>query len=282
MNIVCGITAHNEDWILGYTARATLSWCDTLVVLDHCSTDNTSAVLADIQDEFGRTRVIRETDPVFHPLRYYRRLAEEAKRLGGTHLAIVDADEMVSGNMLERLRSTAAALTMDEVCEMPWVPMVSLHERDYTGPRAEWKTGFLFCQLNGEYESVPDGACDIHRSRIPLNVTRLVPVIDRPEQGGFLHLAYIDRRRLLAKIVWWKMLEMLRWPGRRTPQWLNDYYIAPVGDGVQVPSEWYEPYQKYEQYVHVGGVSEVEKAARILWTANSARFSGLTTFGLFD
>ena len=51
MKIVATIPVRNEDWCLGLTLRALLRWVDSVVVLDHASTDGTREILAEVDAE---------------------------------------------------------------------------------------------------------------------------------------------------------------------------------------------------------------------------------------
>lgn len=283
--IVCGMTAHNEGWVIGLTARAALTWCDELIVIDHCSEDNTQAVLEDVIDNATvlqeHITILQEKDPAFRPLRMYERLVVAARGMGATHLAILDADELVSSNLIGDIRSHVSNLPHYATFEIPWVPVRGgLHWRD-KGPRSQLKTGFVF-SLAGDvhYEQVAGNECCLHRSRLPLNIKQLM----QPDtDGGLMHLQYVDERRLRAKQVRWKMMEMLRWPGRRTASWLNDYYDCSVhlrGGTVPIPVEWWSRFTQWEHLVELGTESWAEKEVKKLWAEDSSRFRGLNTFDL--
>ena len=61
------IPMRNEGWIIGFSLRAALAWMDSIIVLNHASTDNTREILEEIQGEVGRERltVIDHPDPIW-------------------------------------------------------------------------------------------------------------------------------------------------------------------------------------------------------------------------
>ena len=44
MNLVCGITTKNEDWIIDKTLSILIKFCDKIVIYDDNSTDNTKKI----------------------------------------------------------------------------------------------------------------------------------------------------------------------------------------------------------------------------------------------
>ena len=281
MKIVCGMAAKSEDWVIGLTARAALLWCDELIVLNHNSEDATQQTLEDIP---GRITILPEPDPVYHPLRFYQKLIATAASMGATHVAMLDADEMLTGNLLSSVRDIVSALPASTAWEVPWIPVRdTLHGRDVTGPRAYYRTGFVFpLSPDIQYPQIATGDYDMHHSRLPLNM-RMHSLVHTPEDGGLLHFQYLDAHRLRAKEVLWKMMEMSRWPGRRSAEWLNGWYDAAVyeqGETTNMPDSWWEPYCQWEQYVKIGIESWAEKEVKRLWAEDSSRFTGLNTFGI--
>ncbi len=280
MKIVCGITARNEDWCLGFTARAALMWCDELIVLDHCSTDSTAEIVRGID----RASVIKAADPVFHPLRFYAQLMEAAISRGATHMAMLDADELISANLVGSIRQHVEALPHDgSVLDMPWIPVMPDFAVDTVSNRAHLRTGIVWQLAPGlTYQHVTDQEYDIHRSRLPVNRGPLVPMVHSIDDGGLLHLQYLDNRRLRAKQVLWKMMEMTRWPGRAV-QSINAYYDCSVHDlspSKLIPDNWLYLYGDLLQYLHLGEESAAEKEIKALWQQDSSRFVGINTLGL--
>jgi len=55
---VIALTAtRNEDWVLGLSLRVSLSYCDAVVITDHCSGDRSGQIIRDVQAEFPERRI---------------------------------------------------------------------------------------------------------------------------------------------------------------------------------------------------------------------------------
>lgn len=275
MKLICGMTAHNEDWVIGLTARAASLWADEVIVLNHNSDDHTQKVLEDANTSVGNIITLQEPAPEFTPLQFYRRLVKEAINRDATHLAILDADEMLSADVACLMREAVRNLAVGETLDVPWIPVGSV--APLMRYASDMRTGFVF-PLFGDlsYPALPEAAYNIHYSRLPLSVTHHVSL---NTDGGLLHLAYVDNRRLQAKELRWKMMEMLRWPGRRSVAWLNDYYDVALnmGELSECPNSWWT-YQQLETHLHIGNESSIEKEVKRTW--DPVRFAGLNTFGI--
>ena len=96
MRIVSITPARNESWVLGFSLRAALRWVDHAVVLVHASTDGTLDVARAVQVEHvGRVTIIEESDPVWREMAQRQRLLDTARACGATHVANIDADEVL-------------------------------------------------------------------------------------------------------------------------------------------------------------------------------------------
>src|SRR5882724_8650249 len=122
MKLVGTMACRNEDWCIGLTARAALMWLDHLVILDHASTDNTHELIVDIWKEYpGRVSLLYEADPVWKEMEHRQQMLNYARRAKATHVAVVDADEILSGNMLEAIRHAISMLGPTHDFAPPWV-----------------------------------------------------------------------------------------------------------------------------------------------------------------
>jgi Glycosyl transferase family 2 len=281
MRISCGMMAHNEDWVIGLTARSALTWCDDLIVVDHRSEDDTADVLCRIDE----VTVIHEPGE-FHPLNFYRKMAQLAAHRGSTHMVILDADEMITGSLVPLIRDAIAAVTPDRTFEVPWIPICGdLEHYDSTGPRSIDKTAFAFTDPGKAMWPVRHpGEYDIHSTRLPMHVTKLFDFLTPSELrfGGLMHLQYVDERRQRAKEVRWKMMETLRWPGRISAANLNAYYDSALQRGTltSTPDAWWREYEDWKQYVRIGGESWEEREVKRLWQEYPGRFGGIDLLGV--
>src|ERR1700679_1270037 len=102
MKLVACMLARNGDWVIGLSARVALMWCDELVVVDHASTDRTRQILIEVRDEHGfpdRVHYLSDCQPRWDEMNQRQEMLEVAREHGATHCAIVDADEILTGNV---------------------------------------------------------------------------------------------------------------------------------------------------------------------------------------
>src|SRR5580658_3305586 len=92
----------NEAWVLGLSARVALMWCDELVILLHACTDATSDIVRGLIQEFSeRINPIWDRDPTWDEMAHRQTMLESARWCGATHIAIIDADEVLTGNLIQ-------------------------------------------------------------------------------------------------------------------------------------------------------------------------------------
>ena len=215
-------------------------------------------------------------------------MLDRGRRLGGTHFVIVDADEVPTGNLLPRLRELA--LTPARGCFVS-LPMIATYHT--TGV-------FRWDGLWGESNQIGWALCDsarlrwkvadsyqLHR-RIPYKAINQGLVIEDRERGGLFHLQFADEARLQSKAVWYKMIETLRYPGKRTPEDLNQIYDWALRAGSEtqlhaVPDSWWAPYRVKGWLRHFSpeAVSWQQQEIRKLVAEHGReRFSGLDLHGV--
>lgn len=121
MTLIGIMLARNESWILGLSLRVALKWCDQVVILDHNSTDYTGEVIHRVRHEVesGRIHVIRQLEDEWDEMRHRQTALELARKLGGTHIAIIDADEVMTADALPLIRSAIEALPEGRMLSAP-------------------------------------------------------------------------------------------------------------------------------------------------------------------
>ncbi len=300
MKIVAIMPARNEDWILGLSARALLHWVDDLVILDHASTDGTAEILLDLEAECSRVTVLRESDPVWREMSHRQRLLDKARELNATHVVTIDADEVLSANLLPHARAIVEDIPPGSVLQLPWITCRdSIHQQHRTGLWAEQfaSAGFVDHPL---YHWRPRSGYDFHQ-RAPMGRPEVPFKPIKHHAGGILHLQYSSRRRLLAKQALYKMTEVIRWP-KRDDEKLESYlatingrynwsvYGTPtslptpaVFDLAEVPAEWWSGYVGLMHHLHVDAEPWQEAECQKLWREHgSAKFAGLDLFGVVE
>lgn len=293
MKIVAIMPVRNEAWILGLSARALLRWVDELVILDHCSTDDSRQIEWSLQlDNYGQVSYLLDEDPTWHEMAHRQRLLELARHRGATHIVTIDADEVLSANLLPHARAIVADTPPGTVLQLPWITCRdSIHQQHRTGLWAEQHASAGFADHPLWHWQQRGGYDFHHRHPMGRPLVPWQPV--RHSAGGVLHLQYSNRRRLLAKQALYKMTEVIRWPGRDSIAEINKRYdysvygapFKPAGDPVfdlaPVPAEWWEGYADLMQYLHLDAVpwqeSECQKLAE---QYGRIRFEGLDLFGV--
>jgi hypothetical protein len=292
MRLVCIMPARNEDWILGLTARAVLMWADELIVLNHASTDRTEEIVLEVASEHPQ----RVGGSYFHDgewteMEHRQWLLERARERGATHIATIDADEVLTGNLLPTIRSMYESLPAHATLQLPWQcvrnTIYEVHAFGVWG-QAFASAGFID-EANCHWSSAERGGYQYHH-RHPMG-RALVPF--RPvgrSQGGLLHLQFLDDRRLRAKQCLYKLQEVARWPGRQTPAQINATYdLAVYGQYTPntahhlavVPREWWHPYDGLMQYLKPDAEPWQEAECKRLWAEHgAAKFAGLDLFGV--
>jgi len=288
MKLVGLMPCRNESWILGFSLRAALRWCDAVCVLDHCSTDNSREIIHQVATECpGRVMFTREDNPIWEEMRHRQSLLTAARALGATHIALIDADEILTANMLSSVRLVAERLGLSQMLDMPWI---CLSNPLYVGNRGYYSSGMWAHQRvstafkdDSRYHWVANNGYDFHH-RAPYGTNwRSVPAFPG---GGLMHLQFASRRRLLAKQYLYQLTERLRWPEREPPRVMAAKYIQTVTEAVHAqtqpcPMDWWEGYEDLMQYLDVDAEPWQEAECREILAENPGIEQGLNDFGLF-
>ena len=261
-----------------------------MIVLDHCSTDETPAILADIQRETGRLTVLREDSPVWNEMGHRQRLLDAARAEGATHIAIIDADEVISGNYLDSVR--------DQAIQAPPGAYISIPMRNLYGGIGTYRVndGTLQGGIWGNsITTVAFGnspACEWvsddgyqHHQREPRNSRLGLRIYPTQMEGGVMHLQFANRRRLLAKHALYQMDEVIRWPGRRPVyKTAQEYGMAPNWHGAtfaDVPASWWEPYSDIMHHLRLDDEPwQIRECIRLMEVHGPEKFAGLNLFGV--
>jgi glycosyltransferase involved in cell wall biosynthesis len=283
MNLVAIMPARNEDWVIGLSARAVLHWCDSLVILDHASDDRTREIAMQISDEHpGRVSVLIENDANWAEMHQRQRLLEFARGLGATHVAPVDADEVLAGDMLPTIRGEISRLQPGQFLGLP---MRNLHRsiHQYRSDVSDFgsRAGSMlaFADANGlTWE--PRNGYD-HHQRSPLGARNGGML---RHTSGIMHLQFASWRRLIAKHARYKVMERCKYPAKSVQSIDQLYSHAPNERGLQVtavPGSWWAPYADYMQYLDLDREPWHEaEVRRVVADRGAEYFEGLNLFGV--
>jgi glycosyltransferase involved in cell wall biosynthesis len=286
LKLVGVMAVRNEQWVLGLSLRAALRAVDDLVVLDHSSTDGTPALLRRVASEHpGRVHVLQEDDPVWREAAIRQRLLEAARDLGATHVCPLDADEVITGNLLPGLRDAFAALAPGESLWLPWFDLwrgFDCYRDDRSFSRYRMVLGFR--DAPGVGYAPAQGGYDIHARR-PSGLSAEHRFPDSMDEGGVFHLAFAHWRRIQTRTAWYKMMEALRFPWRRGPELLNRQYDHHLDESglrtLPVHPEWWAAYAPWLSEVDLGEAPWFESECRRLWQEHGPEtFRGLNLWDL--
>jgi hypothetical protein len=273
----------NEDWILGFALRADLMWMDEMVLLLHSCTDHSREIAEQVQAEVGKDRleILENPDPVWRDMNQRQFLLEAGRHRDTEYFCILDADEVLTGDLLPRIRQMIFDLEPGQCLAAPWISI--------------WKSIFHY-RLNSTvmshstiaFRDAPllhwrsDKGYDQHH-RNPYEAI-YIPDPDF-KGGGAMHFQFTDWRRIVAKHALYKMSEAWRWPGRKTVQEINRQYDATLNEtGVELaptPFEWFAPYTQILSKLHLNETPWHEAECRRLREIHGPRvFQGLNLYGL--
>lgn len=290
MKIVGVMPVRNEAWCLGLTARVALKWVDELVIGYHDCTDRSEEIVRSIHVEGSAVIPIVLPSGPWDEMQHRQRLLNAARGRGATHVAIIDADELLTGSGLPEMRQAFLGIPAGAIAHLPGYNLrggiQKYHANGIWGNR--W--------FSTVFRDLPElsWSGDNFHSREPggrkLNPVRLFP------QGGpgVMHLWGASERRLIAKHALYKVTERLRWPLKpvaeieRMYNWAikgdpsNHAYgtpatwtYAPVWDG------WWQPYADLMKYLDVDAEPWQEEEVRmVLRTHGREMFAGLDLFGI--
>ncbi len=303
MRLIATMPCKNEDWVLGLTARAVLMWCDELILLDHWSTDRSREIMNQVATEFpGRVTIEDWRTVEWTEMAMRQSMLLEARERGVTHIALVDADEILTGNLLPCrdqasgcfcIKCCISRIPPRELMLLPWVCLCRGIDRYYTDGLWFNKLASLVFKDSPELHWRTREGYDLHH-RHPMGrefqfYIPLTQTADPAEhQGGGMHLQFLSERRLLAKQALYQITETLRWPGRVTPEELAKLYgrtvyesdPAKVGTS-PVPESWWAPYQHLLKYLDIDSKPWQEaEVIRLVAEYGKEKFQGLDLFGV--
>ena len=278
MRICAMMLVRNEDWILGCSIRAALQWCDFVSILDDDSTDDAYGIFKEAQVEFPERVIYRKHNRTagehWIEMDLRQQLLQNARLTGATHFAIVDADEILTANLDDKIRPEFEKLRPGECLEVPMLAMRALdvyQDDDSVWSRAWLTLGFAYKpELN--WKAADDGYQ--HHSRAPRGHIGSNRFLTDKAQGGAMHLQWCNRRRIVAKHWLYAYMDSLLWPTRETPRQLSEKYSQalqrPVNLGA-VPLEWWE--RRLKGAIKLDGVPwQEEELRRVLAEYGEERF----------
>ena len=222
MRLVGIMPVRNEAWVLRASLRVALEWCDAVVVLIHESTDESEEIAIGLGVEHYPRVVVIGADGDWREMEHRQGLLESARALDASHIAMIDADEILTGNLWRLTKELAETLPPHVMLELPGYNLRgSLSRFHCTGIWANrW---FATC-----FQNLPElnWSGDRFHHRAPMGAQwRTFRPIQQGE-GGVLHLWGASERRLVAKHALYKITERLRWPAKDSETINQQYNLA--------------------------------------------------------
>ncbi len=307
MKLIGLMPCRNEEWCIGLSARAALMWLDMLVIHNHASTDASSDILAEIEREHpGRVVVLHEDDPKWDEMRHRQDMLTTARYLKATHVAIIDADEVLTGNLLPSVGRVEEKRSQHEsrywgvrqqleecigghVMQLPGYNLrgsINRYHADGIWGRRWFSTAF-------RDDARLSWGGDTFHAREPKGIELRPYTPIAQGQGGVVHLWGASERRLRAKSALYKVTERLRWPDKPVADIERMYNWATKGENGHsygtpdtwtyrdVPAEWWAPYAHLMKHLDVDAEPWQEAEVRRLVAEHGAeRFVGLDLFGV--
>jgi len=259
MKLVGTMLVKNEDWVIGFTLRAALQWCDVVIVYDDQSTDSTVDIIREISrelDDSTRLHYIDGEAEEIHPhawreMQQRQRMLNEARKIDATHVAVVDADEFLTANLLPTIRTDIARTT--GLRRGFALPMVSpydspdLKRRRIDGSHNSRGGILLAFEDDKAHNWSKAGDGYQHHMRPPTNLQRVHQAYQPPTGGGIVHLQYVTLERLKVKAAWYKAMETVTYPGRMSAAQLDAKYDWTLKRGGEqyspIPDAWLNGYE---------------------------------------
>jgi hypothetical protein len=290
MKLVALMPVRNEDWVLGLSARVALMWCDHLVILDHASTDRTQEILRDLCTEHpGRLTCLRNSEGLWDEMAHRQTMLEAARAENATHIAIVDADEILTANLVPGVRLTVANLGRGSILELPGYNLRGSMTRYHAN--GIWGARWFSVAFPDDLRLYWSG--DRFHHRAPMGLSLHVWRAVGQGQGGVMHLWGLDERRLIAKHAAYKMIEALRWPNKPRSEIDRMYSLAfdPSKDTrfdqtwkfADTPATWWAGYGPILHHLRADAEPWQEQMCRELLGLHGAQaFAGLDLFGVCE
>lgn len=288
MQLIGLMHARNEQWVLEAALPAALRLVDRLVFLDHDSTDDTPRIVDRIDREHpGRIVRASWSGRHYHEMAIRQRTLDAGRDAGGTHFFWIDADEVITANLIGPVRDEIARLSPGETLELPWLAMWE-SPRCFRQDASVWTNNFKTFAFADDptiaYRVQRDGY-DMHQ-QTPNGVRSKPkrPIADQ-SLGGVMHLQFANRRRLIAKHAWYKMSEVVRFPGRKSVAQIDAMYNQALDASAigiaETPDEWWSPYGDLIRRIREDDRPWHEDEIARFWTEHGpAMFDGLELWGL--
>ncbi len=301
------VLARSESWCLGLTLRAACLYCDAIVFTDHRSDDATPDIAREVCAEMAvPLNYERIDDEHWDEMDVRQRMLARGRSLGADRFVIVDTDEVLTANVVPLARQLVGQCASGTAGALPMVATYhSLHRRRHDGVWGD-RSRLTWCFYDdGLLRWSPDPADRYqHHMRAPRGCPNPPAFLAGSwpsgnadlNWGGVFHLQYASLARLKAKAAWYKIVETIRWPGRMSPQQLNQKYDWTLREEAHpdrgapefsaIPDAWWRGYldRGWGRYIDLAAESWQARDARRLYAefrkVSPDAFAGLELHGI--
>lgn len=285
----------NEAWCLGFTLRVALRWCDEVVVMVHSCQDESHGIAREVFGETKRVGFAHDFDPQWNEMLQRNCLLSMARERGATHIALVDADEFLTGDLLRDIRGLVERCGCGTMLELPGYNCRDWKVGDYRMYHTNGVWGQRWFATAFQDTPAAHWGGDQFHHREPFGVGWNRWKAMAQGQGGTLHLWGASERRLRAKHALYKITERLRWPNKAASEIEYTYDPATNPESemacrmrvngpwtfAPVKPEWLEPYQELMQYLDIDAEPwQVGEVKRLVQEYGAERFIGLDLLGV--
>ena len=299
MRLIATMPVRNEEWCLGLTLRAALMWCDEVVCYMHACTDRSADIVSDVANESGRVTREWGSGSEWTEMVHRQMLLEAARAYGATHVAIVDADEILTGfpmvpiqpagaNGVESgIRYSIEGLPNNSILQLPGYNLRGGLDRYHSS--GLWGNRWFSTAFRDDPRLSWTGDRFHHREPMGVSLSGFKPIAQH--QGGVMHLLGASERRLRAKSALYKLTERLRWPDKPVAEIDTMYSWAihgrPQCDDTPrtwqyrtVPQEWWAPYAHLMHHLDLDAEPWQEAESRRIVAEHPGIERGLDLFGV--
>jgi hypothetical protein len=284
MKLTALMPARNEEWVIGLSLRAALQWVDEVIVLAHACTDKTISICRKADKD--RVIVSEDDNSTWDEMTHRQRMLETARKRGATHIAIIDADEVLTANLVPAMRKHVAALTPGTILQLPGYNLRGgVHQYHSTGI---WSNRWFSVAFLDTAQLRWSG--DRFHHRDPMGMTVRYKKLGPHGMGGMMHLWGADERRLTAKHALYKITERIRWPEKPVQQIDRLYNLAITGQPgdaaaswkyAAVPLDWWRDYRDIIEHLNMAGEPWQEaECQRLIEKHGAETFADLDLFGV--
>lgn len=305
MKLVGLMPCRAEAWVLGFSLRVALMWCDEVIICDHQNEDEDRDIMNQVADETKRLRIIEDRQMDWQEMPQRQMLLEAARERSATHVAICDADEVLTADLITEEFTPERAFIKLGINGLNCDEILSLPGYNLRGGLNRYHSSGIWARrwFSTAFADRPDlhWGGDTFHQRQPFGdgAYRLNPYEPiKQGEGGILHLWGCSERRLRAKHAMYKITERLRWPNKpiiqieqtynlwRSPEDAEVMYPGQQDWGkpwtlADVPAAWLAPYAHLMPYLDIDAIPYQEQAVRDTVAKHGAEmFQGLDLFGI--